>query len=220
MGKITFDPLQKIIVDEVKKDPYLSKQFYFTGGTALSIFYFHHRLSEDLDFFSETKFQKDKIIEFISELQSKYKFHATLRQPEGLDIFVYSLDFGKKGTLKVDFNVYPYQKIEKRKIVDTLVVDSLRDIGANKLITINQRTDVKDFVDLYFLLKKFTLWDLLYGVEAKFHMELEPFMVATDMLKVDDFQTLPKMLKPLTLTQLRNYFRTKAKELGKKVTIR
>ena len=29
--------------------------FYLTGGTALSRFYFHHRLSEDLDLFTETE---------------------------------------------------------------------------------------------------------------------------------------------------------------------
>ena len=28
--------------------------FYLTGGTALSAFYLHHRLSEDLDFFTES----------------------------------------------------------------------------------------------------------------------------------------------------------------------
>ena len=29
----------------------LIDQFYFTGGTALSLYYFKHRFSEDLDFF-------------------------------------------------------------------------------------------------------------------------------------------------------------------------
>lgn len=43
------------------------KDYYLTGGTALA-FYFGHRFSEDLDFFSQ-KYQKndpDKIMAFIS----------------------------------------------------------------------------------------------------------------------------------------------------------
>lgn len=32
----------------------LSHEFFLAGGTALSVFYFHHRSSEGLDFFSTT----------------------------------------------------------------------------------------------------------------------------------------------------------------------
>lgn len=32
----------------------LSHEFFLTGGTALSVFYLHHRSSEDIDFFSTT----------------------------------------------------------------------------------------------------------------------------------------------------------------------
>ncbi len=49
MGKIQFiSREQKIILDEIDKEEYLSSNFYFTGGTALSSFYLHHRYSDDL----------------------------------------------------------------------------------------------------------------------------------------------------------------------------
>ena len=41
---------------------YNNEKFYLTGGTALSRFYFQHRYSEDLDFFSAKElkeFRKD-----------------------------------------------------------------------------------------------------------------------------------------------------------------
>jgi len=48
---------QKKVLSFVKENPYLTDRFYFTGGTALSYYYLHHRLSEDLDFFSEKEFR-------------------------------------------------------------------------------------------------------------------------------------------------------------------
>jgi len=92
----------------------------------------------------------------------------------------------------------------------------LADIATNKLLTINQRTQVKDFVDLYFLLEKYTVWDLMEGMRIKYRMKTEPFFVASDFLKVEDFEFLPKMIKPLDLNELKSFFREKAKETAKK----
>jgi predicted nucleotidyltransferase component of viral defense system len=40
-------------LDFFSKEKRLRERFYFTGGTALSEYYLHHRRSIDLDFFSE-----------------------------------------------------------------------------------------------------------------------------------------------------------------------
>lgn len=218
MGEITFDPLQKIIVQEITSDPYLRKNFYFTGETALSVFYLHHRLSEDLDFFTENEFLPERVIDFMNHCAKKYHFSLLLREVEETNILIFSLDFGKKGKLKVDFNYYPYKRVKPSKVVNKLSVDSLYDIATNKLLSVNQKTDVKDFVDLYFLLKKFTIWDLMYGVEAKFGMELELVMIASDFLKVEEFDFLPKMLVPLTNKELIDSFKKQAIEIGKRIT--
>ena len=45
-------PLQKKIMGHLFQDKWFCRFFYLTGGTALSAFYFQHRFSEDLDFFS------------------------------------------------------------------------------------------------------------------------------------------------------------------------
>ena len=46
-------------------------------------------------------------------------------------------------------------------------------------------------------------------------METEILSMAEDFLKVDEFDALPRMIKPLTLDELKIFFREKAKELGK-----
>lgn len=47
-----------------------------------------------------------------------------------------------------------------------------------------------------------------------YEVKKEPFLLSSDLLKVEDFDYLPKMIKPLTLTELREFFRAQAKEIG------
>lgn len=215
MEKVTFSPLQKQIFDKVSKDPGLSKQFYFTGGTALSAFYLHHRESEDLDFFSEAEFEDTRIEMFMKNLSISFNIPYRFTKKGGVRIF----EFVKKNKLliKIDFNHYPYKRVEKGKIYQGIEIDSLRDIATNKLLTINQRNDVKDFVDLYFLLKDFTIWDLIYSVQAKFRIELDIVLIASDFRKTEQFDFLPKMLVLLKLSHLKAFFKQKAIELAKRV---
>lgn len=215
MGKVSIlTKEQDIILAEVKKSGFLSTNFYFTGGTALSAIYLQHRYSEDLDFFSEKNIDAETIFTFFQELSKQHDFTFTSEFQQVVYIFL--LKFNNITTLKVDFGYYPYKQIEKPKELNGIKTDSLIDIAVNKLLTVTQRTTVKDFVDLYFLLEKFTVWDLIEGVKIKFKMQMEPFILASDFLKVEDFDYLPRMIKPLKIDELKSYFRQKAKEIGKK----
>ncbi|MEK7573539.1 MAG: nucleotidyl transferase AbiEii/AbiGii toxin family protein [Patescibacteria group bacterium] len=214
MGKVSIlTKEQDIILAEVRNNPFL-QQFYFTGGTALSAFYLQHRFSEDLDLFSEKKIDTEAIFTFFQDLSKKHSFTFTSEFQQVVYIFL--LKFNNTETLKVDFGYYPYKQIEKPNELNGIKTDSLTDIAVNKLLTITQRNTVKDFVDLYFLLEKFTVWELIEGVRIKFKMQLEPFILASDFLKVEDFDYLPKMIKPLTLDELKYFYRQKAQDLGKK----
>lgn len=215
MGKVSIlTKEQDIILDEVKKSGFLSTNFYFTGGTALSAFYLQHRYSEDLDFFSEKNIDTETIFTFFQDLSKQHEFTFTSEFQQVVYIFL--LKFNNTTTLKVDFGYYPYKQIEKPNEPNGIKTDSLTDIAVNKLLTITQRNTVKDFVDLYFLLEKFTVWELIEGVRIKFRMQLDPFILASDFLKVEDFTFLPRMIKPLTLNELKSFYRQKAKDLGKK----
>jgi len=214
MGKIQIlTKEQQIILDEVKKEPFFD-QFYFTGGTALSAFYLSHRYSEDLDFFTEKQVDGTELLIIIEKWSKKHNFTFTSEFHEV--VYIFMLTFKNKEILKVDFGHYPYKCIKKREIINGIKIDSLTDIAVNKLLTVTQRTTIKDFVDLYFLLQTFTLWDLIEGIRIKFRMEVEPFVISSDLLKIEDFDYLPRMVEPLNLKELKSFFREKAKELGKK----
>lgn len=212
MGKITFTELQKIIFDAFSKQQNLVNKFYFTGGTALSAIYLHHRESEDLDFFSQEDFENDLILEFIGQISVKIKAKPRITLKERVRIF----EFFKGGKLliKVDFGYYPYQRLEKGTNLQGVSVDSLLDIGANKIMTIMQRTEVKDYVDLYFLLKQHTFWDLLNHSQHKFKIEIDLILLASNFLRANQFDYLPKMLVPLKIGDLQEFYKDLAKKIG------
>lgn len=215
MGKITvITPKQQLLLDEFKKDSYLRDHFYFSGGTALSLYYLQHRKSVDLDFFSEEKFDPQEVLRIVTSWAEKHS--GTVEYVPIEQTHVFNFTFPNKQTVKVDFSLYPYKRVEESKVVDNISVDSIIDIAVNKLLVAEQRTEVKDFVDLYFLLEQFTVWDLIEGIRIKFRVNLDPFVIGSDFFKVEQFDYLPKMIKPLTLDELKSFFRQKAKEIGAK----
>lgn len=215
MGKISIlTKEQKNVLDELVKNEFFKSQFYFTGGTVLAHYYLQHRYSDDLDFFAENKFNNLTILSLVEELGKKLNFNFQSRFAEV--VYRFDLEFKNGIKLKVDFGIYPYKRVEKGLDYKGFAIDSLLDIAINKLMTVNQRTDIKDFVDLYYLLKKFTIWDLIQGVKVKFRQDNEPLLIAYDLLKIEEFATLPRMILPLTLEELKIFYRQKAKELGMK----
>jgi predicted nucleotidyltransferase component of viral defense system len=205
---------QQTIYSEIAKNEYIRNNFYFTGGTALSSYYLKHRYSDDLDFFSEKEFNNQVIFNMIEEIASKYNFNLQSRFEEVT--YIFDLIFSNNLKLKLDFSYYPYKRLEKGDLIENLPIDSLLDIATNKIITVSQRNDVKDFVDLYYLLQKYSLWDLISAAKIKFKLEIDPFLLASDFLKAEDFTFLPKMIKPLSLSELQSFYRQTAKDLGQK----
>lgn len=55
MGYYILTPRQSYLVEQAAKNDELTRWYYLTGGTALSEFYLHHRLSEDIDFFTRSE---------------------------------------------------------------------------------------------------------------------------------------------------------------------
>src|SRR3989344_1757878 len=106
-----FTKEQKIILDEIGKSIFIKSNFYFTGGTALSSVYLNHRVSDDLDIFSEKKFNNQAILQLMEEWGLKHKFTFNSRFREV--VYIFDLIFDDKTELKVDFGYYPYKRVEK-----------------------------------------------------------------------------------------------------------
>jgi predicted nucleotidyltransferase component of viral defense system len=147
-----------------------SKEFYLTGGTALSLFYLRHRRSNDLDFFTNNP---ELIIPFSYNLEVglKNKGYCTQRQ-RGFHSFVEIIvDKDKESTVVHLAQDAPYRLETVRQFPDypNINVDSLSDIASNKLLALFGRATLRDFIDVYFLIKKkhFNTEELILSAKKK-----------------------------------------------------
>ena len=113
--------------------------FYLAGGTALSNFYFQHRDSEDLDFFTN-KFEKSEITGIVEGLSKKLQRPIKLLKQQMrknlVKMMVFSIEFTKKLKLKIDF-VEDYVKLIKRpRNINGINVMSLEDIYLRKIYAV------------------------------------------------------------------------------------
>ena len=140
------------ILEVISNDKEICQSFYLTGGTALAEYYLQHRLSEDLDFFSEQEFN----VQAISVFFAKNKKLLGIKKVDIQQSFNRNLVFLclKNEVIKTEFTYFPFPRIEKNKKRNKLFVDSLEDIAVNKLFTIYQKPRSRDFIDLYLIIKK------------------------------------------------------------------
>jgi len=201
----------------ISKDKDICDFFYLTGGTALAEFYLHHRLSEDLDFFAEEKFDLQLISVFWKKIQKK----AGIKSVDYQQSFNRNLFFLKIGreVIKTEFTYFPFPRIEKKKKVGQLFVDSLLDIAVNKLFTIYQKPRSRDFIDLFFILqeKKWQIEDLIKKAKVKFDWHVDSLQLGAQFLEVEEVRDYPRMLKELDHKIWQEFFIREADKLKKNV---
>jgi predicted nucleotidyltransferase component of viral defense system len=144
-------PRQREVLLKLISHPTIGQSFFLTGGTALAVFYLHHRVSDDLDFFTLTP-------EILSEIDFWIRDQWTgscskIKEGPGFLSFLIN-------ETKVEFVRDPLSNSENRATVGFengrhLKVDNLRNIISNKLCAMVSRQEPKDFVDFYFLTKRY-----------------------------------------------------------------
>lgn len=143
-------PLQWSVLKRFFADP-ISAPFFLTGGTALSGFYYHHRVSVDLDLFTLNPFDypiiKDHLTKIAAGIGGIYQ--AKTESPPLLTGFIETGDDKLKVDIVHDIPVHDGEF----KVFESIRVDALENIGSNKITAIYGRLAPKDFVDLYWILK-------------------------------------------------------------------
>ncbi len=129
------------------------QRFFLTGGAALAGFYLGHRETEDLDFFSgpgPDLADAVRAIEMAAE--------ACGAQVSSLRTFP---EFRRLLVARKDERCVVDLVIDRAPVVDaakavrgSIRVDTLREIAANKLCTVLNRSEAKDLVDLQHLLSE------------------------------------------------------------------
>jgi len=196
------------------------RSYCFTGGTALAEFYLQHRHSDDLDVFARARrIIRSDYLEARRNLEREgFEVRAESEQEEFVRFFVREPEQSAK-ELRVEFARYAGAQLSATNSFGAIVVDSFEDIAVNKVCAIYGRSEVKDFVDLFFILResKFTL-DYLVGrakeKEGDFDREDTVLEFATKLRGVKDLHLHEiRMIKPLVLEDLQSYLIPKAEAI-------
>ena len=136
----------------------IPREFYLAGGTALAL-QIGHRTSMDFDFYTEKKFSLLKLQRL---LEKKFKEAIVLQKAEGTLIM-------KIDGVANSFFQYPYPLIfPPIKYQNFPPLASKEDIAAMKVIAISDRGTKRDFIDIYFLLKEFSLEEIFNFIKKKY----------------------------------------------------
>lgn len=153
----SYEILQKLCSIEELND------FELVGGTSLAL-QIGHRISIDLDFFCVNMFDTRKIKQVL--LDNFHKNSITFDYEEK-NTLIGSID-----QIKIDFIRHAYPKIDDTLIIDGIRLSSVKDIAAMKIGAITDNgTRIKDFVDLYYLLKQFKMQEVIGFFEQKYQSE-------------------------------------------------
>jgi predicted nucleotidyltransferase component of viral defense system len=174
--------LQKQVVEQQTLDLLIKIQsirefseLRLVGGTALALQYGHRR-SIDLDFFGNINFEN---ISFENILNSFASVRMVNNSPFIKQYFI--------DNVKVGFVEYPYSWLSDEVIKNGIRLASPEDIAAMKMAAVTNRGSKKDFVDIYYLLKDYSLSELLGFYESKYH-DGSVFLVLKSLIYFEDAQ--------------------------------
>jgi hypothetical protein len=75
------------------------------------------------------------------------------------------------------------------------------------------RAEPKDFVDVYFLCHELMPFSRLEMLTRQKHVGIDDYWLAVALRRATQVSFLPRMIKPLTVGELRSFFLTLAKEV-------
>lgn len=136
-----------VLAPETKKDiEVLSRlafiqDFYLAGGTACAL-HLGHRISKDLDFFSQKAFE---VLRVQQSLRKAGTFILDYTDAQTL--------VGRFLSTKISLFSYDYPILKEPIFYTGLKIAALEDIGCMKIESISARGKKRDFIDLYFILK-------------------------------------------------------------------
>lgn len=207
---------QKLLLTTLAKEKLITLSFYLSGGTALAEYYLHHRLSEDLDFFSEDEIDVEGLSVLIKKIQQRSKISkVTFEQSFNRNLFFVHM---AHSTVKTEFTYYPFTRIEKGTQEGDLAIDSLLDVAVNKVFTISQKPRARDFIDLYCILKERSDWtidDLILKAQAKFDHHIDPLQLSAQCLKATELKDFPTMKTYLEEQIWQEYFIDVSRKLAR-----
>lgn len=195
VDKATLELLKELsFIEEIKN-------FALAGGTALAL-QLGHRISVDLDFFSDKPFDEQKLL---TKLRSLYSPLNVLTQAENsLNLFIREI--------RTDFLTHQYPKCKPIISTGGIAFFAVEDIAAMKLSAVASRGTRKDFYDIYYILQKFSLSEVFAFMKQKYP-DLNQLQVLMSLTYFDDAENGldPVMLKKIEWESVKKFLAEEAR---------
>lgn len=151
--------------------------FSLGGGTSLAL-RMGHRVSVDLDFFTEDVFSPEELFERVALADA-----TIVRNAKN------TLAVNANG-VKLEFLRHAYPLLAPIDLIEGVRMLSLPDVAAMKLDAIANRGSKKDFFDVVELLERYTFPDLLEYFALKYRAS-DPFTVIRSLVWFEDAEEEP-----------------------------
>jgi len=184
------------------------KKAYLAGGTALAL-QLGHRISVDLYFFTQEEFNETFLAEKLT-LSKKFTLSGTAKWTV----------WGKISQTKFSMFYYKYPMLEKPCFFEGIKLANLSDIAAMKIHAIEDRGTRRDFTDVYFLSKTYSLEEMFNFYQEKYSVDKDH--IYSTLRSLDYFEDaekeeqMPKMLVKVDWDEIKEFFRKETLKLAKK----
>ncbi|MDR2882902.1 MAG: nucleotidyl transferase AbiEii/AbiGii toxin family protein [Alistipes sp.] len=190
----TVTPLLRSTLETLMAEP-LFAPFRLVGGTNLSL-RFGHRLSDDIDMFTDAEYRSLDYRVFEDYLKKRFPYYYCIDDSSIVGFGRgYYVGNSKDDFVKVDL-MYADPFLSEPEMIDGIRMASVEDIAAMKLNVISRGGRKKDFWDLHHLLSLYSIPQLL-----SFHAERHPWEHDEKelMFKIVDFTAADDMPDPRCL---------------------
>ncbi len=219
MAKTILTQNQTNLLNAICGDKEICRAFYLGGGTALAEFYLHHRISEDLDFFSENEVDPQVISAFLAKNKNNLGF-AKIDFQQSFNRNLFFVDFGAD-IVKTEFTYFPFSAVGEYLEIGDLRIDSALDIAVNKVFTIYQKPRSRDFIDIFCLRQKFgfKIDDLIKKARIKFDTHIDLLQLGSQFTQAKEVKDFPRMKIKINRRDWQNYFVDEARKLKNRIFI-
>ncbi len=167
------------LLESIQSNPAFNN-LYLAGGTSLAL-QIGHRISIDLDFFTDKEFETS----IMSEFPEKYEVNLLNKNSieifsQNTKVFFFYFAFPLK---------YPVNKIENLRFANSI------DVGLMKLLALQGRSTRKDIIDLYYIDKEVMHLEKLLDL-FETHYPKESFNSYKSLKQIIDFSKLENEPNP------------------------
>lgn len=196
----------KTILALLEKSEIMQKA-YLAGGTALAL-QLGHRISYDLDFFTQEEFDEQMLL---PEIRKVSDFQ--------LEKIAWRTILGKFEDVKFSIFYYKYPILYLTKKFGMINITNVLDIAAMKIAAVASRGTKRDFIDLYFICKETTsLKDVISLYDRKYqNLATTKMHILKSLVYFDDAnpEEMPEMLKKITWRDVKKFFENEVRKLVK-----